>query len=272
MLEDLSNATPTPAASSQDAPVIEGTSTEVKTETPPETPRTPEQLRIEELEHANKKMQRGIDRRTRQLSESRARFEVFSQNATQNPTKGVDYGQNSTDSEPISLTRAQIAELVTAEAAKLAPTISAETAERQRLSGIYNSIEKSLGADKFAELAESVDDAFGGIKDSSGRVRPAAEALFEADNPQAVLEYLADPDNFDEAERIGKLSAVQAGKAIAKLEATLQTKPKTDAPRPSKQPPPFDPVRGKGAVTQGPDPSDTKAWISWRNAEERAGR
>lgn len=219
--------------------------------------KTPEQREIDRL-------RRGIDRRTRQLSDARAQLDLT------RPQNGVNYQNIATDSEPLSLTRAQLHELVTAEALKLAPTLSEQATEHQRRESVVQSFAKTWGQEKFDEIASDVDEAFGGLKDSSGRPKPAIEAVFEADNPAKVLEWLADPDNIDEAERIGKLSAVQAGKAITKLELKLAEV--KDKPIPSKLPPPLETIRNQGAQKTGqPDPKDARKWIQWRNEQEAKG-
>lgn len=228
-----------------------------KPEVKPE--KTPEQREIERL-------RRGIDRRTRQLSDARAQLDLTrSQKQDQNQ-------QTADDSEPLSLTRAQIAEMVKAEAQKLAPTLSEQAAETERRQGVVQSLAKTWGQEKFDEVSSELDDVFGGLTDRSGKPKAATEAIFEADEPAKVIEWLIDPENADEAERISRLGAVQAGKAIAKLEAKLSTEKPKPPTKISKAPPPLEAVRGAGSTSAAPDPSNTKAWIKWRNEQERLGR
>lgn len=196
--------------------------------------KTPEQREIDRL-------RRGIDRRTRQLSDARAELDLS------RGKNGVDYEQTADDSEPLSLTKAQLAELVKAEAHKLAPTLREQVAETERRQSVVSSLAKTWGQEKFDELASDLDEAFSGLADGNGRPKPATEAIFEADNPQAVIEWLADPDNIDEAERISRLSAVQAGRAIAKLESKLASDVAKDKPKASKAAAPLEPVKGPGA-------------------------
>lgn len=225
----------------------------------------------EERERA--RMQRGIDRRTRQLAEERARREHLERQVadlTQRPNQRNNDTPES-DSEPLTLTRQQLQEMVKAEASKLAPTLKEQNAEIERRQGVVQSLAKTWGQERFDELSSDLDDAFGGLSDSSGRPKPAIEAVFEADEPAKVIEYLADPDNADEAERIARMSAIQAGKAIARLEDKLKADATKAKPQPSKQPAPLESLRGQGGSVKGPDPSDTKAWIAWRNEQERKG-
>lgn len=268
-IEDTSIAIAAPAAGQTDGNTIEGVAREVVTpvngETKPEgeakpdaeakPEKTPEQREIERL-------RRGIDRRTRQLAEARAQQPNAQQKETHSPAD---------DSEPLSLTRAQIQEMVTAEARKLAPTLREEAAESERRHGVLESLAKTWGQEKFDEVSSDLDDVFGGLTDRSGRPKPAIEAVFESDSPAAVIEWLTDPDNADEAERISRLSAAQAGRAIAKLELTITATKAAGKPQPSKAPAPLEAVRGQGSVTGAPDPSNTKAWIQWRNEQERKG-
>jgi hypothetical protein len=269
-IEDTSIAIAAPAAGQTDTNIIEGEARAVATpvdgevkpdgeakpdaEAKPE--KTAEQREIDRL-------RRGIDRRTRQLAEARA--QSAHQPRQQESTNPAD------DSEPLSFTRAQIQEMVTAEARKLAPTLREEAAEGERRQGVVDSLAKTWGAERFDEVASELDDIFGGLTDRSGRPKPAIEAVFESDSPAEVIEWLTDPDNIDEAERISRLSAAQAGRAIARLEDTLKAAKAAGKPKASKAPAPLEAVRGQGSVTGAPNPSDTKAWINWRNEQERKG-
>lgn len=199
--------------------------------------KSPEQREIERL-------RRGIDRKTRQLAEERARRQL-PESAFSSDTRPANNRASADDDAPVTLTRAEVAKLVKAEAEKLAPTLRDQHLEVRRRQSVVQGLAKEWGAERFDELSSDLDDAFGGLEDASGRPKPAIEAVFEADSPAKVIEWLADPDNAEEAERISKLSAVQAGKAIAKLEAKLATEAK-GKPQPSKAPAPLETVRGQG--------------------------
>jgi hypothetical protein len=224
-------------------------------------------------ERERQRMQRGIDRRTKQLAEERARREHLEHqlaDLTQRTNRGNNDASGS-DSEPLTLTRQQLQEMVKAEASKLAPTLKEQNAEIERRQGVVQSLAKTWGQERFDELSSDLDDAFGGLTDSSGRPKPAMEAVFESDEPAKVIEYLADPENAEEADRIARMSAIQAGKAIARLEDKLKADAAKAKPQPSRQPPPLESVRGQGGAPGAPDPSDTKAWIRYRNEQERKG-
>lgn len=253
--EELST-TLTPAASADAGKVITATvdgdspdGAEVKAEEAPKPEKTAHELRIEELERGNKRMQRGIDRRTRQLSDANAQLAL---------TRGqnqANYQPTADDSEPLSLTRAQVDELVNARAQQLAPTLRENALEAERRQSVIQSLAKTWGQEKFDEISSDLDEVFGGLTDRSGKPKPATEAIFEADEPAKVIEWLSDPENSDEAERISKLGAVQAGKAIAKLEATLSTMTPRPTSKASKAPAPLEALRGTGPVGTAPDES-----------------
>ena len=226
----------------------------------------------EERERA--RMQRGIDRRTRQLAEERAARQALEKqlaDLTNKDQQRNNYTSSQVDSEPLTLTREQLAEMVKAEAQKLAPSLNEQNATVDKRRSVVQSLATTWGQERFDELSSDLDDAFGGLTDSSGRPKPAIEAVFDADRPADLIEYLADPDHSDEAEAIARMNPVQAGKAIARLEDKIQAAKAKGKPQPSKQPPPLESVRGQGGVSNGPDPSNTKAWIAWRNEQERKG-
>jgi hypothetical protein len=134
--------------------------------------------------------------------------------------------------------------MVKAEAAKLAPTLRDQATEAERRQSVVQTLAKTWGQERFNELASDLDDVFGGLADSSGKPKPATEAVFEADEPAKVIEWLADPENHEESERIARMTAVQAGKAIAKLEAKLASA--APKPIPSKAAAPLEALRGQG--------------------------
>ncbi len=220
--------------------------------------KSPEQREIERL-------RRGIDRKTRQLYELRAQVPQQNQNHQQqaNPED---------DSEPVTLTRAELQRQIAEQAQRLAPSLSEQNAEIERRQGIVKSLSKEWGEEKFDTLASDLDDAFGGLADRSGRPKPATDAIFYSENPKAVIEYLTDPDNADEADRISRMSAVQAGRAIGKLEDQLAAAKSQAKPKPSNAAKPLEPARSSGLPAGMPDPSNTKAYIAWANAQEHGKR
>lgn len=222
-------------AANREIDAAEGENTETvekteKTDDEPKPPKTPEQREIDRLRKA-------VDRKTRQREEARAEANQLRERLTsfQMPAQNGD----ASDSDTVSLTRSQLAEIVKNEAQRLAPALGDQHREYERRQSVIKSLAQTWGQEKFDEVASELDEAFGGLRDSSGRPKAAVEAVFESDAPAKIIEWLADPENLEEAERISKLSAVQAGRAIARLEAKL-----ADKPKPSKLPAPIEPMKG----------------------------
>ena len=233
-------------------------------ETKAKPEKTQEQREIDRL-------RRRLDTKTRQLYEARANVPAGQQQQQQQQQQQPS-NQGGEDDEPVTLTRAEMQRQIAEQAQRLAPSLSEQRAEVERRQGIVQSLAKEWGAEKFDNLSADLDDVLGGLTDRSGKPTPATDAIFYADNPKAVIEYLTDPENAEEAERISKMTAVQAGRAIGRLEDKLEAAKSKAQPKPSKAPSPLEPARGGGVPTGMPDPSDTKAYIAWANAQERAQR
>lgn len=215
-----------------------------------------------ELERTRRK----LDRVIRQREEFRAQLGQHS--PVQQPVRGGTTPATQAEDEPVTLSRAELEARIKEEAQKLAPTIRQQQAEFERRQGIVSSLEKGWGQEKFDAHTAELDEAFGGLVDASGKPKPATDAIFESDTPKALIEYLTDPDNADEAEALGRMSASKAGRAIAKIEAKLSTKKAEAKPQPSNAPTPIEGARGGGKINGMPDPANTKAWIAWSNKQE----
>lgn len=220
--------------------------------------KTPEQREIERL-------RRGLDRKHRQAAEARA--ELAHLRGLQNQSIEAHNRTSADDSEPLSLTRAQLREMVNAEAQKLAPTLQKQTSEAERRTEVVSRLAKTWGQERFNELSSDLDAAFDGLADPKGVPKPAVEAIFEADDAAMVIEYLANPDHDDEAEAISRMSAAQAGKAIAKLEARLSTEKAKAAPQVSKAPAPLEQVRGGGNSAKDPSTMTDAEFATWRRRQ-----
>ena len=240
-----------------DLPIPE--STEAKPEAAPESEpekkeKTAEQREIDRL-------RRRVDNLTRQKYELRANQPQQPQNQT-NPAN---------DDEPVTLTRAEVQRMVAEQAQQLAPTIMEQRAEIERRQGIVSTLAKTWGQEEFDAKAADLDDAFGGLADAQGRPKPATDAIFDANDPQAVIEYLTDPDHADEAARIARLPASRAIREIDRIELKMKEDAAKAKPKPSNAPKPLEAVKGGGLPKGMPDPSNTKAYIAWANAQERSG-
>lgn len=176
------------------------------------------------------------------------------------------------DSEELRLSRSELQKLIDQRARELAPTLKQQSDEMESRRKVVEKLSESWGQEKFDQLASDLDDAFGGLADRSGKPKPATDAIFEADDPAALIEYLADPENSDEAEALSRMNPIQAGRAVAKLEAKVAAKraeqKAADKPKRSNAPAPIESAKSGGAANGMPDPSNTKAWIAWRNAQE----
>jgi hypothetical protein len=235
-----------------------------ESEKPAETPQETEVKNETEDAAWMKKRMRNLERSLRHAQKKLGSYEERLQSVPQ-----MAHNQSEQDdSEPLSLSRQELERLVQEEARKLAPVLKdQETVEEQRRKVAAGLAEK-WGQEGFLERSQNLDAAFGGLVTANKQLKPAVEAIFEADDVGAVIEYLADPDNATEAEAIARMGPIQAGKAIAKLEYKLQAKKATDKPQPSKAAPPIETERGQGTINRAPDPSNTKAWIAWMNEQE----
>lgn len=228
---------------------------DAKPDEKPKAEKTPEQRALERAE-------RKIDRLVRQREELRAQLNQGLPNAQIQGTNQPE----SDDSEPLTLSRAELQALIDKRAKEIAPTISEQQAEIEHRRKVVGTLAKAWGQEKFDALASDLDEALGGLADRSGKPKPATDAIFEADEPKALIEYLADPDNADEADALARMSPIQVGRAIAKLEAKLAAKPETK-PQPSKAPPPLEPVKGQGTLAKDPNAMTDAEFATWRRRQ-----
>jgi hypothetical protein len=229
-------------------------------EKPAAAEKTPEQRALERAE-------RKIGRLVRQREELRAQLTQ----GLRTPPIESDNRPPEADSEPLQLSRAELQELIKAEAAKLAPTIKQQQDGIEQRAKLVEGLSKEWGSEKFDSLARDLNEAFDGLTDTSGKPKAATDAIFESDDPKGLIEYLANPDNADEAEQLSRLTDRQLGRAIARLEMKVAAQKKSDKPQPSKVPAPVETGRGQGSINRAPDPANTKAWIKWANEREAKG-
>lgn len=214
--------------------------------------------------------QREIDRLRRRVDNlTRKKYELQAQREQQPAQRQVT--QEGED-EPVTLSRAELDRMIAERAEKLAPVVKEKQAEFERRQGLMTTLSKEWGQEKFAAIAEELDEVLGGLGDAGGRPKPVTEAILEADDPKSVIEYLTDPDNADEAERIAHSSAVRAGREIARIEEKLKDEKAKAKPKPSNAARPLESVKGGGVPAGMPDPSDTKRYIKWANEQEFAAR
>lgn len=229
-------------------------------EPPPKKEKTPEEREIARL-------RRRVDTLTRRVYESKANSEKLTRGRIDDDNRA-----SQSDNETLSLSRKDLQELIDKEAKRLAPTIKQQETEIEHRRAVVQKLAKDWGSERFDTLASDLDDAFDGLADGNGRPKPAADAIFEADDPASLIEYLADPEHADEAEAIARMSAVQAGRAIAKLEATIASKKAKDKPQASRAAAPIEEIRGQGGGASKPlaDLSDKE--FAKRRREQIANR
>ena len=235
-----------PEQTADQAVEVEGEEQAEPVEAKPE--KTAEQRKIASL-------QKGIDRKHRQLFETR---ELLDMARAQLGLTRHDAGDNipqASDSETVTLSRADAQKLIESEARKLAPTIAKEQSEHEHRAVATAKLRASLG-DQFQELTDELAEVF---------TRERQFDVLQAENPAALIRYLTADENADEAEAIGRMSQFDAGRAIAKLESKL----KTPKPQPSKVPAPLEQVRGAGNTAKSLFDLPYDEYVKRRNANHR---
>jgi hypothetical protein len=219
--------------------------------------KTQEQREIE-------RMRRKIDRLVRQREELRA---LSQQRPLAQSSNEEDNRPDASNSDTLTLSRAEAQRLIELRARELAPVVGQQQAAIEHRQKVVSRLATDWGQERFDALASDLDDAFGGLRDASNAPRPVVDALFEADDPKQLIEYLADPDNSDEAAALARLPAVSAGRAIARLEAKLAERKSKVKSEPSKIPAPIELPRGQGSVTKDPSQMTDAEFARWRRAQ-----
>lgn len=199
-------------------------------------------------ERALKRAERKIDRLVRQREELRAR--LHSGADLRSEPIGDTNQKPTDDSDTLSLSRAELAALVKQEAAKLAPTIKQQSDEMERNRAVAGSLVKEWGAEVFAERTNDLAEVFDANKQL---------LVLGSKAPAALIEYLTDEDNADEAEAIGRMPIGMAGYALAEIAHKIKQSKAADKPQPSKAATPLEAVRGQGAAPIGYTPQMTDA-------------
>lgn len=237
--EQQTNAAP--ADENQEAQQPEGEKAEKPERHPLEKELAKERRRISKLVE-----QREISRA--EAANLRAELEKLRPNA-----------QNTDTGEKSSVDDDDVVRIPRAELPKLAERLKGEAAQREEVERGISAMRKGLG-DDFQEVTDTLANELGFSHDLQFAVA-ASEA------PAELARYLADPDNGDEAERIARMSPLQAGRAIAKIEAKLAAKP--EKPQPSKAPRPLEPVRGGAVVDPDPAKMTDAQWLEHRRKTAR---
>lgn len=203
------------------------------------------------LEKELAKERRRISRLVEQREISRA--EAAQLRAELDRLRGNDLQNTRTDDKNSAEDDSDVVRIPRSELPKLAERLQSEASERQALQRAASEMRKALG-DDFERVTDELAEIFNA---------DLQFAVAASEAPAELARYLTDPDNADEAERIKRMSPIQAGRAFAKIEAKLAAKP--EKPQPSKAPKPVEPVRGGGGSIE---PDTTKMtdeqWLEYR--------
>lgn len=237
-------------------PPVEGQAEGEQAEKPAKPEKTQEQREIERL-------RRRVDNLTRQKYELRASAPQPAQQQQRDASQG--------DGETVTLTRSELERMTTERAKELAPMVKQQQEESERQHGVIQSLAKQWGTERFKEITDDLDDVLGGMANGSD-FKPATLAILESDAPREVIEFLTDPDNADDAQRVRSAPSHRVGREIARIEVKLKEQKARAKDQPSNAARPLESVKGGGVPSGMPNPSDTKAYIAWANAQERAAR
>jgi hypothetical protein len=117
--------------------------------------KTPEQREID-------RMRRKIDRLVRQREELRALTQQQPRGLAQ-PQQDVDNGQDASDSDTLTLSRAEAARLIELRARELAPRLTEQQAVIEHRQKVVGRLAAEWGQEKFDALASDLDDASAGF-------------------------------------------------------------------------------------------------------------
>ncbi len=241
-------ATPAPVT---DAPVLKpGDSAVADQERDPETggevektdPVEEEAKEAEKLRKKLEKQEKRINLLWAQRQEARERARQLEQRLQ--PSAISDTNQSDAeDSDRLSLSRAELQQMIEREAKRLAPSLKEQQEAIESRQKVAQSLLTELGPDKYEELTDDLADL----------LPPDAQLLvLETDSPRALIEYLTDPENESQTKALGKLPPHQQGLKLGLLAAQLKAKRSRDKPLPSKAPAPIEPVKSQGDASRKP--------------------
>lgn len=236
-----------------EAPEVEKIEGEPKPDDKPA--KSPEQKAIERLE-------RKLGRVIGQREEARAEREQLRQQIAglQSRDIGDTNQSDSTDSDTLSLTRAQLRAVIEAEAKKLAPTIKGNEESVSKQREVVSGLVKEWGLEAFQERTNDLAE----VLDQNKQM-----LVLDTENPAALIEYLTDDENADEADAIARMPIGRAGYALAKIVAKIEAAKSESKPKASKAPAPIEAGRGQGSAPLGYHPNMTDAqYAAWRKSQK----
>lgn len=214
--------------------------------------------RLGELTDKRRTAEANAARLAEENSALQQRLSQLQQPAAREPYTGEDLqgGQQQRTYQP---TQAEIDQLVHQRAAAIANQQVTEAAFNARLGEVERNAKTKYGV-KFDTAVDNLESA--GVIN-----RDFLEAVTSIDNSDAVLTYLGQSNNLEEAARITSLNPFKMGAALAKLSGTAGkalTKQVSSAPTPLEENP------AGGRATLGAEPKvGTKEWIEWRQQQVR---
>jgi hypothetical protein len=213
---------------------------------PTETTEERERIRLERALERNKREKREARAELHRLREENARLTK--------PIAPVN-NEGADDSEPLSLSRAQLDALIDQRANEIAPTIAQQRATEQQIHEAAIAVREALGEDDFEDLTSDIGNVFPANKQL---------ALLQAEKPAELIRYLADPENSKEARQLSGMPDFQFGIAVARLQDKIAAKPAK--PEASKAPEPLSNIR-QSAPANDPAPKDSDSMETWIKKE-----
>jgi hypothetical protein len=213
-------------------------------QTPEEKAAAEEAKEADKLRKKLEKQQSKIDMLFAQRQEARERAHALEQRLLQPRAIDDINGAGADDSDRVSLSRAELQQMIEREAKQLAPKIKEQQDEIEQRKSAARSLLQELGPDRYQEYTDTLADFL-----------PAQSQLLilETESPRALIEYLNDPENEDELKAISRLSLEKQGLKLGLLAAQLKAKRSRDKkPEPSKAPQPLEPVKSQGDASRKP--------------------
>lgn len=240
-------------------------SDEVQNVAAPEAPAAEQQQQTQPTQENNNQLPEGIMRRFGELTAARraAEEEAARAKAELDQVRAQIQSQNQPQEQQTQLdpfSNANVQQLIDQMAEqRLAQRMAAQQIQ-DKVKNIENAGREKYGDDFDRSVTNLQMTGIGG--------QGFIDALTSVKGSEAVVRYLGDTANLDEAMRIASLPPVQMALAMSELApkaAKQYAKPVSSAPAPMGT---IDGARGNNPGAE-PDPKDTKAWMQWRRDNAR---
>lgn len=243
--EEIQNATPAAPETAEQVQSVESSSPEATTEQTQEVVQQEEPQ--EQREEAKKEpwFQKRINEQTRKYYEAERKAQELQQRLARYEQQQYQAPEQSEPSQHVDLDTL---------AEQRAAQLIAERSFNEACNKVY-----AVGAKEFAGTFDSAVQNLQLV----GVTRDFLEAVTASDAGHKILNHLGKLDNLGEAERILKLSPVQMGRELARLEARLTQPP---APTPiSNAPAPIKPIGSSATGEVDPSKLSDAEWFARRN-------